>query len=213
MKPRKPIDRRPKCKHCRDRFVPFFQNTDQKYCMKKDECIKAHADHVEEKRWKQKKTDMQHELKTHSDWSKELQIEINTIVRLIDKGSVCISSLKPLNEKYDAGHRFSVGVFPALRFHLFNIYSQSVHDNQYNSGNPDGFDKGLETIYGAQHLGDVHFLKIQYPSLKLTIPELIAAKSRAKKIVKDLKAMDLVYPPNVRKELRKKYNEKLGIYK
>ena len=41
---------------------------------------------------KVKKSQMKENVKTLSDYAKELQKEINTIVRLIDKGSQCISS-------------------------------------------------------------------------------------------------------------------------
>lgn len=173
----------------------------------------AKANYGANKKWKERKSEMKDELKTHSDWSKELQIEINTIVRLIDKGSLCVSGLTTLNDKFDAGHRFSTGAFPSLRFNLFNIHAQSVHQNQYLSGNPDGYDHGLSCIYGEAYLEMVHELKLKYPVLKLTIPELIQAKSKAKKIVKELKTLNLTYPPKVRIELREEYNKRLGIYK
>lgn len=206
------INRIKNCKVCGG---PFQQMTSLHVCctaLCSVEWAKRKREAKEKKDWDKKKSDMRNELKTHSDWSKELQIEINTIARLIDKSTLCISSLKPLNDKFDAGHRFSVGAFPSLRFHLLNIHAQSVNQNQYLSGNPDGYDHGLSCIYGDEYLNEVHALKEKYPVLKLTIPELIEAKSRAKKIVKALKALDLVYTPELRIEMRKKYNHKIGIY-
>jgi len=183
--------------------------------METTECITAHTEYAKqkmEKGWRKRKAVIKDSLKTHSDWSRELQIEINTIVRLIDKGSVCVSSLKPLNDKFDAGHRFSTAAWPSLRFHLNNIHAQSVNQNQYLSGNPDGYDFGLQCLYGYEYYADVHYLRTKYPELKLSIPELTAAKARAKKIVKELKTIDLTYPPEVRILLRLKYNERLKIY-
>lgn len=203
-----------KCIICNEWFVPRFKTTERVCGIS---CAVTHATDLrkakEQRDWKKEKSILKDRLKTHSDWTKELQVEINTIVRLIDKGSICVSSLTVLNDKYDAGHRFSTAAFPSLRFHLNNIHAQSVYQNQYLSGNPDGYNHGLECIYGEQYLIDLFDLRLKYPELKLTIPELTEAKARAKKIVKELKALDLTYPPKVRIELRKKYNKRLGIYK
>lgn len=202
-----------KCRECLGQFIPMTSL--HVYCsvpcsvkgtQKKREEKEAKAWAVKKKAWGE-------DLKTHSDWSKELQTEINTIARLIDKDSLCVSSLTKLNDKFDAGHRFSVGAFPQLRFNLFNIHAQSVHQNQYLSGNPDGYDHGLSCLYGDEYLQDVHDLRTKYKTLKLSIPELIDAKSKAKKIIKELKPLDLVYPAKVRIELRRKFNLKIGIYK
>lgn len=202
-----------KCIVCGEWFTPRFKTT-ERVCS-----VMCSISFATEKRIKKEKQDWQKEkkvrvdnLKTHSNWSKELQTEINTIVRLIDKGSVCISSLRPLNDKYDAGHRFSVGAFPQLRFNLLNIHAQSVNQNKYLSGNPDGYDDGLSCVYGEEYLDEVHELKSKYKLLKLTIPELIKAKARAKKIIKELKLLDMTYPARVRVELRKEYNKILGMY-
>lgn len=202
-----------RCKKCKCIFEPKYFL--QPFCMETTECIKAHTDYAKlqmEKGWRKRKTAIKNDLKTHSDWCKELQAEVNTIVRLIDLDSICISSLKPLNEKYDAGHRFSVGAFPELRFNLLNIHAQSVNQNQYLSGNPDGYDHGLESIYGKEYLELVHGLKEKYKSMKWSIPELVQAKARAKRIINGLKALNQKFTPKQRIELRKKYNEILGLY-
>lgn len=202
-----------KCCICNEWFTPRYKTT-KKCCGV--QCAITHATNLREKKdklnWQKEKKKRTDELKTHSDWSKELQIEVNTIVRLIDKGSVCVSSLKPLNDKYDAGHRFSTAAWPSIRFNLFNIHAQSVNQNQYLSGNPDGYDHGLSCIYGDKYLKEVHGLKTKYPILKLSIPELIHAKARAKKIVKGLKELNATFTPEQRIELRRKYNKILGLY-
>ena len=53
-----------------------------------------------------------------TDWNKKAQTKINLIVRLIDKGSFCHSTKKPLNDKFDAGHFYSVGSNNSIRFFL-----------------------------------------------------------------------------------------------
>jgi hypothetical protein len=68
--------------------------------------------------------------------------KINLLIRLIDVNCPCVSS--GLFGKMSAGHRFSVGSNNSIRFNLFNIWIQSFHDNFYNSGNPDGYDKFLK---------------------------------------------------------------------
>jgi len=204
-----PSQRRCLSKTCKKKFTPARNN--QFVCDWK--CANDYTNQLNAKKAKAEKAEGYERLKTHSDYSKELQIEINTIARLIDKGSVCVSSLKPLNDKFDCGHRFSCGAFPQIRFNLLNCHAQSVHENQYKSGNPDGYDHGLSTLYGEDYLNEVHELKLKYPTLKLSITELIETKTKAKKIVSELKKLDLIYPPTIRVILRKKFNERLGIYK
>lgn len=163
-------------------------------------------------RKKETETKMRDNIKTRSDYERELQKEINTIVRLIDKGGCCISSRKPLNAKFDAGHFYSVGSNPALRFNLFNIYAQSVYANQYLSGDLTNFLSGLEHFYGKEHKEYVLSLKSQIEWLKLSTDEMKEATKKAKEIIKELKANDAVYSPLERLELRDKYNKELGIY-
>lgn len=203
-----------KCKICNELFTPKRRTTE---VVCSPLCAIEHATNLREAKekrdWDKRKAEMKENLKTHSDYCADLQKEVNAIVRLIDKGSVCISSLKPLNDKYDAGHRFSTAAWPSLRFNLLNIHAQSVWQNQYNSGNPDGYDHGLESIYGLDYLNEVHNLKQAFPTLKITIPELQVAINRARKIRKGLNDLDLTYSPQKRIELRKLYNKQLGIYK
>lgn len=202
-----------RCKHCKTKFVP--KKFLQKYCLETEECIKAflsHAKEVKAKQQRAKDKKIRESLKSNSDYLKELQKEINTIVRLIDKGSQCISTLKPLNDKFDAGHLYSVGSNPALRFHLDNIHAQSVYANQYLSGDQINYINGLIGVYGKCYKDYVLNLKSVYKVLKLSQDELKEKITIARQIVKELKVLDLQYPPKVRIQLRKKYNERLGIY-
>jgi len=120
----------PKCKNCLIKFTPtrFLQ----KYCMLNEECTDASikavldnnrklADKKVADKWKEEKKEMVEKLKTLSDYKKDLEIEINAIVRLIDKGHDCISGGFK-DYKMHAGHLYSVGAFPSIRFNLLNIY-------------------------------------------------------------------------------------------
>lgn len=202
-----------KCRNCQSKFEP--KNSLQVVCGAK--CAIKYNNTKKEKQavkdWSIEKKELKEKLKNKSDYEKELQKEVNTIVRLIDKGSFCHSTKKPLNDKYDAGHFHSVGSNNSIRFNLFNIYAQSVYANQYLSGDQINFLVVLSDVYGESHKEYVLSLKRLYPYVKLSIEDLKEKIIIARQIIKELKKIDLIYPTIVRLELRKKYNERLGIYK
>jgi hypothetical protein len=201
-----------KCKVCQVSFEPRqFAQSCCNYI-----CAITHTKNLkqqkEQREWKQEKAVLKEKLKTLSDYAKDLQKEVNTIVRLIDKGTQCISTLKTLNDKYDAGHFYSVGGNPALRFHLDNIHAQSVYANQYLSGDQMNYLNGLREVYGLEYKEYVISLKARYTVLKLTIEEMKDKITISRGIVKWLKLQDRSYSDKKRIELRKEYNLKLGIY-
>lgn len=151
-------------------------------------------------------------LKTRSDWESDLQKEINLIVRLIDKGHPCISSGRNLGKSYDAGHLMGRQSHPQIRYHLFNIFSQSVHDNQWKSGNQLEFVSGIEKTFGVEVKDYCLSLK-GFEPLKLTIDEINEKISIAKGLVKWLKLQDRKFTVSERLELRVKFNKELNIYK
>lgn len=207
----------PKCLHHKTKFEAKYFN--QKFCLSDDECIKAFNEWVKEQKekankrnWQKEKKVIKENLKTKSDFEKELQTQINKIVRLIDKGGVCISSLKPLNEKYDAGHFYSVGSNNTIRFDLMNIFAQSVYSNQYLSGDQINFLSGLEQLYGKDIKEYVLSLKSRYKLIKLSQEDLKEKTQIAKQIVKYLEAENKNYNAKERIELRNKFNKMIGIY-
>lgn len=179
-------------------------------------CAIIHAKNLkkqkEQREWNAEKKIIKDKIKTLSEYAKELQKEVNTIVRLIDKGTQCISTLKPLNEKYDAGHFYSVGSNPSLRFNLDNIHAQSVYANQYLSGDQMNYLNGLSDVYGLEYKDYVISLKGSYKVIKLTIEEIKDKINISKGIVKWLKLQDRKFTIKERIEFRKEYNLKLGIY-
>jgi hypothetical protein len=195
-------------KECKQRFEPKYEK--QLVC--DISCSIAYSKQKQAKDWKAQKKVIKEKIKTKSDYVKELQKEINTIVRLIDKNSCCISTQKPLNDKFDAGHFYSCGSNPALRFNLFNVYAQSVYANQYLSGDINNFLEGLSNVYDSEHKEYVLSLKTAYKELKISQAEIQEKIPIARQIVRELKKIDLTYPPKVRLQLRKQYNERLGIY-
>ena len=155
----------------------------------------------------------------HGDYENLLQDEINRIVRLIDYGQNCISCGKKISTSgYDstgkpqASHRFSVGSNNSLRFNLYINHCGCYRCNVQLSGNPDGYDDGLNAVYGKEYFELVHGQKLIYPLVKLSIADLKEKIVTAREIVRELKSVGLTYSQEERIQLRKEYNERIGIY-
>lgn len=202
-----------KCVYCKTKFEPKSAN----HIACGVECVVAYkrkqSDKAEARKQAENKKVLKEKLKTKSDYEKELQKEVNTIIRLIDQGHDCISSFRPMKkEQQQAGHFYSVGSHPALRFHLHNIYGQSIEQNMYQSGNPLGFMVGLDQYFGSVIKNYVLNLKQDYPVLKLSVEELKNATMKAKSIIKWLKLQDRMFTMEERLILRDRFNQEIGIY-
>lgn len=154
-------------------------------------------------------------LKTLGDYKKDLQVEVNKLVRLIDEGCSCISC-NSLTGKVNAGHYYSVGSRPNLRFNLMNIYLQCEHCNSYMSGNLIEYRENLVNLMGEGHVEYLSDLKVIYKDLKLMEHEIKDAIKVAKEAVKEITKANKTdkLPRNIeqRIELRKKFNTLLKIY-
>jgi hypothetical protein len=126
--------------------------------------LKEKKDHRE---WKAKTKD---KLMTLSDYIQICQKVFNTYIRMRDKNELCISSGRPLKGKYDAGHYYSTGAYPNLRFHEDNVHGQSVHDNRDLHGNLIAYREGLIKRIGIERFEALEALK-QVPR-HYTIPEV-----------------------------------------
>lgn len=215
----KPITK--KCKICKEKFTPkrstLEPTCDEYSCKVAYAMIIVEKNKIAKKKEEKKKSIsekslLKEKLKTISDWHNELQKEINLIVRLIDKNHPCISSQRPLGKSYDAGHLFGRQSNPHIRYHLFNIFAQSVHDNQWKSGNQLEFVNGIEFTFGTEVRDYCLSLK-RLSSLKLTIEEIKVFIQRAREVVRHLKFDDKNYSIQERIDLRKEYNNFIGIYK
>jgi hypothetical protein len=168
-----------------------------------------------EKREKTKiKKELREAAKTISTYRKELQIIINKIVREIDAGFNCISSSRAYKTNDQAGHYYSVGAYPNLRFNLHNIYSQSVADNLYKSGNPIGYTKGLIDTFGEEWIKIVTKLPEEYRTIKLDKEDIKQSILNAKdflKIVQEYKKENELMTSH-RIYLRNLGNKTIGIY-
>lgn len=204
-----------KCKQCNKFFTPFRPLA---FICSASCAIQYNNKKKEEKaesEWKERKAVLKEAIKTPGDYKKDLEVEINHIVRLIDKGHECISSNV---QRYivNAGHLYSVGAFPALRFNLLNIYAQSVQENKDRHGNGVIYKERIKEVFGIEVSEEIENLRILYPELKLSIPEIKEAIVKARSIVKSLKKIvedeEKPFTTEMRIKLRRKLNDQLGIY-
>ena len=133
MKDKPKIDKPKKCKICKKNFVQTF-STLQVTCTTIS-CVLAYSKAIKAKDSRLKIEEMRQKLKTRQDHLKELQVVFNTYIRQRDKAKPCISCDKPLSAKFDAGHYYSVGSYPNLRFDELNVHGQCVECNQHRHGN------------------------------------------------------------------------------
>lgn len=126
-----------KCK-CGAEFEPM---TAYNSTIKQKQCLQCLIKNGNEKRkkieradWRKEKAETKAKLKTHSEWLKDLQSVFNAYIRERDAKKPCISCDKPLINKFDAGHFFSVGAYPNIRFNEDNVHGQCVFCNQHRHG-------------------------------------------------------------------------------
>lgn len=165
-----------RCNHCKIKFdVKFFN---QKYCLQNDNCIKAHVEFCKSKQGKSKLakikksnlSEIKASLLTHKEYLQLLQKVFNTYIRMRDKGKPCISCNKPITGKTDAGHFYSVGGYPALRFNEDNVHSQCINCNQFNHGNIHEYTINLPKRIGQERFD--YLVSIRESVMKYSIDEL-----------------------------------------
>lgn len=207
------------CAICKEPFVP--KTSFIKWCCPEHgyELAKRKLENKKKeefKEWRKHKKKEDEKLKTKSDYEKDLEREVNHIVRLIDKGYPCISSGR-INYICNAGHYYSVGAHPELRFNLLNIFAQCVDDNLYRGGAPREYLEGLRKAFGEEIATEIESLKANSMGNKITIPEIKEARKISRRIVRELikETEDLEKPFTIeeRIEKRREINLKLNIYK
>lgn len=135
-----------KCVSCKDKFTP--QNNTQVVCS-----VFCSIQFMKSKKandWKKEKKVLKEKLMTKSDYLNICQKVFNTYIRTRDKDKNCISCNKKLVGKYDAGHFFSVGAYPNLRFNENNVFGQCVHCNRDKHGNVKEYDLRLQNILSIE---------------------------------------------------------------
>ena len=200
-----------KCKQCQKIYEPTKPL--QQVCSYECAIAKAKAEREkkEAKEWNKRKKELKEKLKTLSDWKKDLEKEINAIVKLIDKGMTCISCGG--SGKEQAGHYHSVGSNDSIRFHLDNIHLQDYHCNVEKGSNIIGYDLGLIDVYGKEYWEYVKFNLVKlFPICKFTVEDLRIAIREARAIKRELIKGDMIYPAKVRLRLRTELNKRIRLY-
>lgn len=202
---------------CADCLGEFLFGTDAgKMLMHKS--IMPKAKEIVKRNDKAKTKTAKEGLETKSQLEAKLQKVINAIAREIDKNCFCISSRKPIPKGQEqGGHFISRGSHPALRFHLDNIFLQSVHDNMYKSGNQMAFLDGLRHEYGLEYSEYVQSLKSVYKSLNLSRDEIKEFTVKARYMLSELKKnaspdAGHTFSPEYRISIRRVVNMSIGIY-
>jgi hypothetical protein len=167
-----------KCKVCGKGFAPF--RSTQRVCSVECSVVDAKA-----KSWQKEKKVRKENMITASQWRKMLQSSVNAYVRARDEGRLCISCNRQLKGKYDAGHYYSVGSYPNLRYDEMNIWGQCVHCNQHLHGNLIEYRTNLLQRIGEDGLARLDSLKNE--PLKLTVPEIKDLIEVYKKKIRELK--------------------------
>lgn len=199
----KTIHRYGLCSKC---FAGWLYNTDEGKILLNNSAIRAKKSIERTKRLQAKKE--KQEIKKKSEFEKELQTEINSIVRLLDVDKGCISCDHGWTEKWTrqahAGHYYSVGSDPTLRFNLLNIWKQCSICNNWKSGNERKYEIGLTTHYGKEVVDKIKQFKSKYKSINLTKDDLIEKIKIARRIKKDILSG--------KNYTREQINNELGIY-
>lgn len=173
------------CKNCKCKFEPQY-NTVQQTCS--FECAielsQKNKEKKDKKVWRKEKKRIKESLKTNADYVRELQVVFNKFIRLRDKTKGCISCGKPLNTKFDAGHFYSTGSYPELRFNEYNVHGQCVHCNQHKRGNLIEYSLKLPDRIGKIKVHELR--KLAHKPRRYTIDELKGLKVMYKLKIKQL---------------------------
>lgn len=171
-----------KCK-CGELFEPIYRNgmPISKLCFK---CLAANGKAKVKRDWNIEKKQRKEKLKTHSDWLKDLQKVFNQYIRLRDKNKPCISCGASLTSKYDAGHYFTVGAYPNLRFNEDNVHGQCVHCNQHKHGNVAEYSISLPLRIGIERFEKL--LEERSKPANLTVEDIKEKIKEYKQKIKEL---------------------------
>lgn len=214
------------CKQCKDKFIPNYFL--QKWCLEKDECIKAFSNWVSEQNKKKIDKAMKKEKQAEDEkwkgvkvvvYEKEnkevLQNEINKLSKLIDASfglTECIDCggyLDKEKNQIDACHLISRKKNGTLKYNLHNLHSGHNHCNVYNESHESNYKKGLINRYGRDYLEMVESLPIKYKEIHLSSAELVEKIKLVRKVIRTFHTYQLTDSAKA----RTLFNNLIGIYK
>jgi len=87
---------------------------------------------------------------------------VNPYIRKRDRTcyGTCISCTE--EEAEEAGHLYSVGAYPEMRFLICNIHGQGHDCNAWKGGNIEEYRKGIISRHGQKYLYEIEKLKVEY---------------------------------------------------
>ena len=172
-----------RCKICKAPFVPTYSSL-QATCTK-PQCLIEWGRVTERKKAKREIKRMRENIKSVSQYRRELQKVFNEFIRLRDKNEPCISCGRTLPAKYDAGHFYSVGAYPNLRFNEDNVHGQCVECNQHRHGNLLEYAPRLTERIGFERASKL--MVIRNEPLRLSLEEIKSKTEFYKNLVKEWK--------------------------
>lgn len=143
------------------------------------------------------------------DWSAELQVKINWIVRMIDVGLLCLA--RGYGGQMHAGHVYARGGNSTMKFHLHNIHRQCAQSN--HNQNDDGLlREGVVNEYGQRYMDYISNLR-QMKTLDYNNKEYHEFYKKACKIANKMAKENIYYySPEERIRKRNEINIEIGIY-
>lgn len=176
-----------KCAVCLEKFTPRL--TTQRVCSPKCAHIfaKEKIEKKEKANWEKEKKIRKEKLMSRSEWLNICQKVFNTYIRMKEQNEACISCGTKANVQYAAGHFFSVGAFPNVRFDEDNVHKQcNNYCNCKLSGNIVNYRPALIKKIGQKRFDELEF-RARNGELKLSIPEIKEKIVEYKQKIKNLK--------------------------
>ena len=159
-------------KTCGLEFQP--SQTTQKVCSMR--CAINYTREQKEKAELRENRKRKQALKPRSAYLKDAQVAFNTFIRTRDAMRACISCGASVEQKrggtYDAGHFFSIGAHPALRFDERNCHKQCVKCNRDLSGNIHNYRANLILKMGRSTFLEFESYAYQAQAKKYSIDDL-----------------------------------------
>lgn len=170
-----------KCRVCKEPFTP--QRPLQVVCH--FGCAIILAKETEAKKDRKETAVAKEKALTHKDWLNLLQIVFNAFIRQRDELLPCITcgTTKPI--QYHAGHFYSVGGNPGLRFNEDNCHKQCSACNCHKHGNLIIYSEQLPLRIGQQRFDALKVAK--NTESKLSIPEIKEKITHYRSLTKTLK--------------------------
>lgn len=169
-----------KCKICREVFEK--RSISHKTCS--PPCALALVSKDKEKAAKKELRARRVAIRSRSEWLKLAQQSFNAFIRKRDEKLPCISCGRHHQGQWHAGHYFSTGARPELRFDESNCSKQCAPCNNHLSGNIALYRQALILKVGQE---EVDRLEGPTSQKKWTIPELQEIiqiyKAKAKSII------------------------------